>query len=121
MAKRSAASKKSSGPNARAQPPSKAANERAAAGMHRKLVAFDSETWQAVDLLGRDAMMSFQDLADEAFRDLLRKHGRPVELRDQLKRSARATSAAQADTAAKEAASPPKASAANKSSKRRRT
>jgi hypothetical protein len=44
----------------------------------------------ALDLLGRDTFMSFQELADEAFRDLLRKHNRPVELRDQLRQSARA-------------------------------
>ena len=29
-------------------------------------------------------------IADEAFRDLLRKHGRPIDLKDALKRSARA-------------------------------
>jgi hypothetical protein len=58
-------------------------------GIRRKLVAFDSETWQALDLLGRDSFTTFQELADEAFRDLLRKHGRPVELRDALKKSAR--------------------------------
>lgn len=53
-----------------------------------KRVQFDIETWQAVDLLGRDRMMTFQELADEAFRDLLRKHGRPLDLKDALKRSA---------------------------------
>jgi len=58
-------------------------------GVRRKLVAFDGETWHAVDLLGKDTFMTFQELADEAFRDLLRKHGRPVELRDQLKHSLR--------------------------------
>ncbi|MGP0095075.1 MAG: hypothetical protein ACLPKB_34750 [Xanthobacteraceae bacterium] len=56
----------------------------------RKLVEFDAETWAALDLLGLDSFMSFQELADEAFRDLLRKHNRPVELRDQLKQSVRA-------------------------------
>ncbi len=34
--------------------------------------------------------MSFQELADEAFRDLLRKHGRPLSLREALRRSAQA-------------------------------
>ena len=58
--------------------------------MPGKRVQFDDETWGAVDLLARDRMMDFQELADEAFRDLLRKHNRPVELRDQLKQSARA-------------------------------
>jgi hypothetical protein len=32
-------------------------------------------------------MMTFQELADEAFRDLLRKHGRPTDLKDGLRRS----------------------------------
>jgi hypothetical protein len=33
-------------------------------------------------------MKDFQELADEAFRDLLKKHGRPVDLKDALRRSA---------------------------------
>jgi hypothetical protein len=41
----------------------------------RKLVEFDAETWQALDVLTRDSMKTFQELADEAFRDLLRKYG----------------------------------------------
>ena len=48
---------------------------------------FDLETWHALNLLARDRMMTFQDLADEAFRDLLRKHGRPTDLKDALRRS----------------------------------
>ena len=32
-------------------------------------------------------MKSFQELADEAFGDLLRKHDRPVDLKDALRRS----------------------------------
>ena len=43
------------------------------ARVRRKLVEFDEETWQALDLLGRDSMKTLQELADEAFRDLLRK------------------------------------------------
>jgi hypothetical protein len=54
----------------------------------RKLFAFDSETFHALDVLARDRMMTIQELADEAFADLLRKHGRPVDLRDALKKSA---------------------------------
>jgi antitoxin-like ribbon-helix-helix protein len=54
----------------------------------RKLIAFDSETFHALDVLARDRMMTIQELADEAFADLLRKHGRPVDLRDALKKSA---------------------------------
>jgi len=33
-------------------------------------------------------MMSFQELADEAFRDLLKKHNRPTDLKSALKQSA---------------------------------
>ena len=56
--------------------------------MKGKRVQFDDETWQALDLLGRDQMKDFQELADEAFRDLLRKHGRPADLKEALRRSA---------------------------------
>ena len=56
--------------------------------MPGKRVQFDDATWQAIDLLGRDRMMDFQELADEAFRDLLEKHGRPTDLKAALRRSA---------------------------------
>jgi hypothetical protein len=51
-------------------------------------VQFDDETWQAIDLLARDRMMDFQELADEAFTDLLRKHNRPSDLKTALRQSA---------------------------------
>jgi hypothetical protein len=54
-----------------------------------KRVAFDRATWVALDLYARDSMKSFQELADEAFADLLAKHGRPVDLKDALRRSTR--------------------------------
>jgi hypothetical protein len=66
--------------------------ERSARG---KRIQFDLETWHALDMLARDRMMSFQELADEAFRDLLRKHGRPVDLKDALRRSLKETEPAQ--------------------------
>ena len=56
--------------------------------MKGKRVQFDDETWQALDLLRRDSMLDFQELADEAFRDLLRKHGRPTDLKPALRQSA---------------------------------
>jgi hypothetical protein len=59
--------------------------------MKGKRVQFDDETWQAIDLLARDQMKDFQELADEAFRDLLRKHGRPADLKEALRRSAGAS------------------------------
>jgi hypothetical protein len=59
-------------------------------GSRRKLVEFDEETWAALDVLARDRVASFQELADEAFRDLLRKHHRPVGLRAALRESVKA-------------------------------
>jgi hypothetical protein len=56
--------------------------------MPGKRVQFDDETWQALDLLARDRMQDFQELADEAFRDLLHKHGRPTDLKSALRQSA---------------------------------
>jgi hypothetical protein len=55
--------------------------------MPGKRVQLDDDTWQQLDLLGRDQMKDFQELADEAFRDLLKKHGRPADLKDALRRS----------------------------------
>jgi hypothetical protein len=55
----------------------------------RKLIAFDAETLRALELLGRDSMKDMQDLADEAFRDLLKKHGRPTSLKEALRQSTR--------------------------------
>lgn len=55
----------------------------------RKLIAFDDETWLQLRELARDRMATLQELADEAFADLLRKHGRPIDLKDALKKSAR--------------------------------
>ena len=49
--------------------------------MPGKRVQLDDETWQALDLLARDQMKTFQELADEAFADLL-KNNRPVDLKD---------------------------------------
>ena len=59
--------------------------------MPGKRVQFDEATWQALDLLARDRMADFQELADEAFRDLLKKHGRPTDLKSALRRSAGAS------------------------------
>jgi hypothetical protein len=60
-------------------------------GVRRKLIEFDEETWRALDLLMHDQMKSFDELSAEAFRDLLRKHGQPANLKVALKESARAT------------------------------
>jgi hypothetical protein len=55
--------------------------------MPGKRVQLDDDTWAALDLLARERMMDFQELADEAFRDLLRKHGRPASLKAALRQS----------------------------------
>jgi len=57
----------------------------------RKLIAFDEDTFDKLKQLGRDRMASVQELADEAFADLLKKHGIPVDLRDALRKSASIT------------------------------
>jgi hypothetical protein len=55
-----------------------------------KRLQFDRETWNAVDLLARDQMKSVEEITEEAFRDLLKKHGRSADFREQLRLSARA-------------------------------
>ena len=52
-----------------------------------KRVVFDPATWHALDLYARDSMKTFQELADEAFSDLLKKHQRPTDLKDALRQS----------------------------------
>lgn len=59
--------------------------------MPGKRIQFDQESWAALDLLARDRMMTFQELTEEAFRDLLRKHNRPVDLKEALRKSAGAS------------------------------
>ena len=55
----------------------------------RKLIAFDEDTFDKLKQLGRDRMATFQELAEEAFADLLKKHGIPIDLKDALRKSAR--------------------------------
>ena len=57
----------------------------------RKLIAFDDETFDKLKQLGRDRMATLQELADESFADLLKKHGVPKDLREALRRSAKAS------------------------------
>ena len=52
-----------------------------------KRVQFDDETWHAIVALVRRSGSSFQELADEAFADLLKKHKQPVGLMASLKES----------------------------------
>lgn len=53
----------------------------------RKLIGFDDDTLDKLTQLGRDRMATIQELADEAFADLLKKHGVPIDLKDALRKS----------------------------------
>ena len=44
-------------------------------------------TWAAIEAVARDNGLSFQQIADEAFADFLRKHKQPVGFMDSLKES----------------------------------
>ena len=57
----------------------------------RKLIAFDDDTFDKLTQLGRRRMATLQELADEAFADLLKKHGIPIDLKDALRKSAAAS------------------------------
>lgn len=52
-----------------------------------KRVKFDDETWAAIEAVASGSGRRFQDVADEAFADLLKKHKQPVGLKAALKES----------------------------------
>jgi len=60
----------------------------------RKLIAFDDDTFDKLTQLGRDRMATIQELAEEAFADVLKKHGIPIDLKDALRKSAAISSTA---------------------------
>jgi len=55
----------------------------------RRRIGFDALTWQALNHLSFDTSKSVQELAEEAFRDLLKKYRRPVTLMAMLQESIR--------------------------------
>jgi hypothetical protein len=55
--------------------------------MPGKRVRLDDETMEAITAVGQSTGRSFQQLADEAFADLLKKHKQPVGLKAALKES----------------------------------
>jgi hypothetical protein len=59
------------------------------AGEVRRRIAFEEGTYLALDRLAKDRMVTLQELADEAFRDLLKKHRRPTTLKEMLRESVR--------------------------------
>lgn len=73
----------------------------------RKLIDFDDDTFDKLKQLARDRMGTMQELADEAFADLLKKHGIPVDLKDALRKSAaRAKAPAQTGAGSRPARKP---------------
>lgn len=52
-----------------------------------KRVQFNGETWEAIMAVARQRGRTFQQLADEAFRELLQRYGQPVGLKASLKES----------------------------------
>ena len=58
--------------------------------MPRKLIEFHPEDLRALTELAEDRSTSLQELLDEAVRDLLKKHGKPTDLKTALRESAKA-------------------------------
>jgi hypothetical protein len=55
--------------------------------MPGKRIEFDRETLLTLEQLAEDRMATLQELVDEAITDLLKKHHRPIGLKEQLKQS----------------------------------
>jgi hypothetical protein len=55
--------------------------------MKGKRVQIDDETFAAIEAVAHAEGKSFQELADEAFKDLLKKHHQPVGFKAALKES----------------------------------
>jgi hypothetical protein len=63
--------------------------DRQSSHIKRKLIEFAPEIWLALGLLAEDTGRSVQELAEEAFADLLGKYQRPASLKDALRESTR--------------------------------
>jgi hypothetical protein len=55
--------------------------------MPRKLIEFHAEDLRALTELAEDRAATLQELLDEAVRDLLKKHGKPTDLKSALRMS----------------------------------
>jgi hypothetical protein len=53
----------------------------------RKMIHVATASYDVLQTLGREKGQTFQDLIDEAIADLLKKHKRPVTLKEMLKGS----------------------------------
>jgi non-homologous end joining protein Ku len=70
------------------------------------LIAFDDDTFDKLTQLARDRMATLQELADEAFADVLKKHGIPIDLKDALRKSAALSRTPAKNNASKNSARP---------------
>ncbi len=61
--------------------------------LRRKLFTLDARVLAALDGLARERGVTVNELADDALRHYLKKHARPVTLRDALTQSARTLAA----------------------------
>jgi predicted transcriptional regulator len=52
-----------------------------------KRVQLDDETWAEIDAVASESGRTFQEIADEAFADFLKKHEQPVGLKAALEES----------------------------------
>jgi hypothetical protein len=55
--------------------------------MPSKRVQFDEETWQAIDAVMSRHALTFEELTEEAFKDVLKKHKQPIGLMASLRES----------------------------------
>jgi hypothetical protein len=53
-----------------------------------KRVHIADDMWASLNSLSKNRMMTFQELCNEAIRDLLKKHGIPASLKEALSKSA---------------------------------
>lgn len=56
-----------------------------------KRIRFDRDTWNAIEVLAQDQMKDIPEIVEEGMRDLLKKHGRSADFRQQLRLSAEKT------------------------------
>jgi hypothetical protein len=56
-----------------------------------KRIRFDRDTWNAIEVLAQDQMKDIPEIVEEAMRDLLKKHGRSADFRQQLRLSTEKT------------------------------
>lgn len=61
--------------------------------VRRKLILLDSRVAAALDMLARDRGVTVNELAGDALREYLKKHGRPLTLADAFTKSARTVAA----------------------------